>query len=933
MARIKIRKPSATGAVNVGSRCSVNPRLARRSFGKLSLATAALTGVAMTSRMIGKASAETGKSAPYLGSKTVRTICTHCAVGCGIEAEVDNGVWVRQEIAQDHPVSFGGHCCKGAGAIDMVTSEKRLKNPMKKVGGYWASITWDQALAEISKKLLNIRAKNGPDALHINGSAKVSNEMAYLQRKFAAFWGSNNIDHQARICHSTTEAGVANTWGYGALTNSINDMRHARSMIFIGSNAPEAHPVAMQHILHAREKNNAPIIVVDPRFTKLAAKASDYVRIRPGTDAAFMMGLVNAVVINGWEDKEFIRTRVAGFEEMAKVAADYTPEAVEDITGIPAAEVTRIAGILATNRPTSLTWCLGGTQHHIGSSITRSFCLLQLVLGNMGKSGGGTNIFRGHDNVQGASDMSVLCDSLPGYYPVDKESSWQHWSRVWDVEYEWLVSRFYNKDYMLKKGFSLARWYEGVLGEEKIEQYTPIKAMIQWGCGANVNSQYGRVKRAYNKLELMVVVDPFPTMAAAMCERDNIYLLPSASQYETSGSVTSTSRQVQWREKVVEPIHDCRDDYTIMAGLVKRLGFAEPFYKNIKQIPEDISRESAKGLLSIGYNGMSPERIKRHMANWHTFDMDTLQAKGGPCNGEYYGLPWPCWTEEHPGTPILWDITKSVAEGGLPFRNLFGNEVTWDASGRCENLLAAVGSCTPGSEVKGGYPEFKDVVSGTSWATDISQQTTREALARGMAPFGNARARCLVVEFPDQVPIHREPLHSPRPDLVAKYPTYEDKPDHFRVLTRYRTEQNSELVQAFPYVLTTGRMVEHMGTGSETRSNKYLAELAPDMYAEINPRLAKDLGIRADGMMWIESPEGGRIRVKAKVTERVDEKTIFLPYHFGDMFEGKSLVDKIPAGHAPDVIGESANFVTNYGYDIITQNQATKDGLCTVSRA
>jgi formate dehydrogenase major subunit len=920
------------GSAGGGFRGYLNPGIARLSFSKLAAATAHLTGAAMTGRMVGKAT-DDGQVGPYTGSKTVRTICTYCAVGCGIEAEVHNGIWVRQEIAKDHPISIGGHCCKGAGAIDMVTSEKRLKNPMKKVGGKWTDISWEQALAEISRKLLDIREKNGPDALHINGSAKVSNEMAYLQRKFAAFWGSNNIDHQARICHSSAGAGVANTWGYGALTNSINDMRHAKSMIFIGSNAPEAHPVAMQHILHAREKNRAPIIVVDPRFTKLAAKASDYLRIRPGTDAAFMMGLVNAVVSNGWQDEEFIRTRVAGYEEMIGVAAHYTPEAVENITGIPAAEVTRIAGILASNRPTSLTWCMGGTQHHIGSSITRSFCLLQLVLGNMGKSGGGTNIFRGHDNVQGASDMSVLCDNLPGYYPVGEEASWRHWSQVWDVDYDWLVSRFHSKEYMLKRGFTLARWYEGVLGEEEIDQYTPIKAVIQWGCGSSANSRYQRVKRAYDMLELMVVVDPFPTMAAAMCDTDNMYLLPCASQYETSGSVTSTSRQVQWREKVIEPVHNCRDDYTIIAELVERLGFHDKFYKNIKQIPEDISRESAQGLLSIGYSGIQPERIKRHMANWHTFDIDTLQAKGGPCDGEYYGLPWPCWTEEHPGTPILWDISKPVAEGGLPFGNRFGSEVTWDASGRTENLLAAEGTFTPDSEVEGGYPEFRDVVPGTSWATDISRKTIREALARGMSPFGNARARCLVVEFPDQVPVHREPLHSPRPDLVNQYPTYEDKADHFRVFTRFRSEQNPELMKKFPYILTTGRMVEHMGTGTETRSNKYLTELAPDMYAEINPCLASTLGIRTGEMMWIESPEGGRIKVKAKVTERVDERTIFLPYHFGEMFEGKSLADRMPEGHVPSGVGESANCVTNYGYDIITQNQAIKDGLCTISRA
>ena len=199
MARSKIKNSSGSGAVSTGRRVTLNPKVARRSFLKLSAATAALTGVAMTTRMTSKANAATGKSEPYVGSKTFRTICTYCAVGCGIEAEVHNGVWVRQEIAADHPVSYGGHCCKGAGAIDMVTSPKRLKNPMKKVNGKWTNISWDQAMNEIGDKLLSIRENDGPDALHFNGSAKVSTEMAYQHRKFAAFWGSNNVDHQARI--------------------------------------------------------------------------------------------------------------------------------------------------------------------------------------------------------------------------------------------------------------------------------------------------------------------------------------------------------------------------------------------------------------------------------------------------------------------------------------------------------------------------------------------------------------------------------------------------------------------------------------------------------------------------------------------------------------------------------------------------------------
>jgi formate dehydrogenase major subunit len=198
MAISKNRKPSPGKTVSSGRRVTLNPKVARRSFLKLSAATAALSGAAMTTKLTGKAVAAE-KAAPYSGSETVRTICTYCAVGCGIEAEVQNGVWVRQEVAADHPVSRGAHCCKGAGAIDMVISEKRLKSPMKRVNGKWTTIGWDQAIDEIGNKLTELRDNDGPDALHVNGSAKVSTEMAYLQRKFAGFWGSNNIDHQARI--------------------------------------------------------------------------------------------------------------------------------------------------------------------------------------------------------------------------------------------------------------------------------------------------------------------------------------------------------------------------------------------------------------------------------------------------------------------------------------------------------------------------------------------------------------------------------------------------------------------------------------------------------------------------------------------------------------------------------------------------------------
>lgn len=920
--------------------------VSRRKFLKTS-GLAVGTGIAATlvpRALVKEAKAGEIRKDAYPGSKEVRTICTHCAVGCGVVARVQNGIWVTQEVAVDHPVSRGGFCAKGASVREVVSGEKRLRYPMKKVNGKWQRATWDEALSEISTKLLKIREESGPDSLFLFGSAKFSNEQAYMHRKFAAMWGSNNTDHQARICHSTTVAGLANTWGYGAMTNSLNDIRHSRCILMIGSNAAEAHPIAMQHILIGKERNKAPLIVVDPRFTKLAAHATQYVRLRSGTDVAFIMGLVNIIIENGWHDNEFIRDRVYGFDMMRREAAKYTPEVVQDVCGVAPDELRLVAKTLADNHPATVVWCMGGTQHTIGNSMTRSYCILQMVLGNMGKPGGGANVFRGHDNVQGATDMCVLSHSLPGYYGLS-DGAWKHWSGVWDVDYEWLKSRFDSKEMMNKDGFTVARWYEGVLEDKKdIDQRDNIRAVFYWGMAPNSQSTTQKVKKALDKVELLVVIDLYPNLVSALAERkDNIYLLPAASQFETSGSVTDTGRHLQWRSKVVEPIFESRPDQDIMIDLANRLGFGREYAKNFKELPEDATREYNRGMWTIGYTGQTPERMKRQSENWHTFDVETLKAMGGPADGEWYGLPWPCWNEDHPGTPILYNISLPVKDGGLPFRARFG--VEHDGVSQ----LAGKGSANPGSMVKEGYPEFTDklikelgipltpqeekTIEGKNWKTDTTGTIVRKAISVGMAPFGNARCRMNVWNFPDPIPIHREPLHSPRPDLVAKYPTYDDQPKHYRVTTLYKSIQKTDWSREFPIILTTGRIVQHNGGGDETRSNIWLAEYAPEMYVEMNVRLANDLGVRNGEMVWIKSPDDGRIKVKVKITDRVDTTTVFLPFHYGGIFEGRDMTGNYPAGTVPYAIGESANVVTNYGYDIVTQMQETKTGLCRIEKA
>ena len=417
-----------------------------------------------------------------------KNICTHCSVGCTVIAEVQNGVWVGQEPAWDSPINRGSHCAKGASVRELVHGDRRLKYPMKLVNGEWQKISWDQAINEIGDKMLEIRAKSGADSVYLLGSAKFSNEGAYLFRKFAAFWGTNSVDHQARICHSTTVAGVANTWGYGAMTNSYNDIRNSKTIIFMGSNAAEAHPVSLQHILTGKEINRANVFVLDPRFTRTAAHATEYVRFRGGTDIAVIWGMLHHIFNNGWEDKQFIAQRVYGMDQIRAEVAKWTPEEVERVTGIPGEQLKKVAETFAKQRPSTFIWCMGGTQHTVGTANVRAYCNLLLATGNVGTFGGGANIFRGHCNVQGATDLGLDITTLPLYYGL-VEGAWKHWARVWEVDYDYLQSRFdevpakagrparTRKQNMELPGIPSTRWFDATLANpDDVDQRDSVKA-------------------------------------------------------------------------------------------------------------------------------------------------------------------------------------------------------------------------------------------------------------------------------------------------------------------------------------------------------------------------------------------------------------------------------------------------------------------------
>ncbi len=448
------------------------------------------------------------------------------------------------------------------------------------------------------------------------------------------------------------------------------------------------------------------------------------------------------------------------------------------------------------------------------------------------------------------------------------------------------------------------------------------------------------------------------------------------------GSRTASNRSLQWGEQIVKPVFESKNDYDVMYMLARKFGFAEEMFKNIKVengavSAEDILREINRGGWSTGYCGQSPERLKAHMRNQSKFDLVTLRApKDDPeVGGDYYGLPWPCWgTPEyrHPGTPILYNTSLPVKEGGGTFRARFGVERVvkrkviengQEVEKEVHDNLLAEGSYSAGSEIKDGYPEFtlgvlkklgwdKDLTAqemaiiqrvnsvnpdAVSWSLDLSGGIQRVAIEHGCAPYGNGKARMIAWNLPDPVPVHREPIYTPRPDLVAKYPTLPDA-RQFRVPNTGFSVQKSAVdrgvVKEFPLILTSGRLVDYEGGGEETRSNKWLAELKQDMFVEINPADAGERGVRDGDWVWVTGAESrSKARMKALVTERVGKGVAWMPYHFAGWFQGADLRSRYPKGADPFVLGESANTLTTYGFDPATGMQEPKATLCQIRAA
>ena len=414
---------------------------------------------------------------------------------------------------------------------------------------------------------------------------------------------------------------------------------------------------------------------------------------------------------------------------------------------------------------------------------------------------------------------------------------------------------------------------------------------------------------------------------------------------------------------MIRPLFESQTDQAIMYAFAKKFGCGPEFVKNYElwkpdgdakfeePTPESVLKEINKATWTIGYTGQSPERLKLHMKNQNTFDVKTLRAKGGPCDGDYYGLPWPCYgTPEikHPGSPNLYDESKQMMNGGGCFRANFGIERDG------VSLLAEDGSFPKDSEITTGYPEFdhvlmkkigwwdeltdaeKKAAEGKNWKTDLSGGIQRVTMKHGVHFWGNAKARAVVWNFPDGIPQHREPLYSPRPDLVAKYPTHDDKKVFWRLPTLYKSVQEAnvkdKIAEKFPLILTSGRLVEYEGGGEETRSNPWLAELQQEASSRSTRSTRTTAASATANTCGSRRATGAQLKVKAQVTDRVGKGTTFIPFHFSGWWMGKDMLEFYPEGAAPIIRGEAVNTATTYGYDSVTMMQETKTTLCQVEK-
>jgi formate dehydrogenase alpha subunit len=533
----------------------------------------------------------------------VRTTCPYCGVGCQIELNVNRRTnrIVRVTGRIGSTPNNGLLCVKGRFGMDFVGRSDRLTTPLLRENGAFRKVSWEEALEHTAARLQGIRAAHGADSLAGLASAKTTNEDNYVMQKFVrAAFGTNNVDHCARLCHASTVAGLAMAFGSGAMTNSLADLRDAPVILVIGSNTTECHPVIGTSIRQAVASGRTRLIVADPRRISLAGIAELHLRHRPGTDVALINGIMNAILQEGLENRPFIEKRTECFDEFRASVQKYPPEAAAALTGVPAEDIRRAARLYASAKSAAIVYAMGITQHTTGTDNVLSLANLAMLTGNVGRPASGVDPLRGQNNVQGACDMGALPNVYSGYQRVDDPAVRGKFERAWNVALP------------EKPGLTVVE----IMHAAEAGRVRGIYIM-----GENPvlsDPDIAHVRAALEAVDFLVVQDVFMSETAELAD----VVLPAFSFAEKDGTFTNTERRVQRVRPAVRPPGEARDDWRILCELATRMGYPMS-YPDAAAIMEEIAH-----LTSI-YGGIAHDRLRGT------------------------GIQWPCSTRTHPGTPIL----------------------------------------------------------------------------------------------------------------------------------------------------------------------------------------------------------------------------------------------------------------------------------------
>jgi formate dehydrogenase major subunit len=548
----------------------------------------------------------TGALAPardaYMASvdRKVDSVCPYCGVGCQLTWHVRDNELVRVE-GRDGPANRSRLCVKGRFGFDYVAHPHRLTKPLirhdgvPKSAGFtvdpanplavFREATWEEAMARAAGGFASIRDTHGPQALAGFGSAKGSNEEAYLFQKLVRTgFGTNNVDHCTRLCHASSVAALLEGIGSAAVSNPVMDVLAADVVLLIGANPTVNHPVAATWIKNA-VKNGTRLILADPRRSDLARHAAWYLQFKADTDVALLNAMMHVIVAEGLADAKFVADRTSGYDELARNVAAFSPEAMESVCGIPAATIREVARAFATSRGSMILWGMGISQHVHGTDNARCLIALSMLTGQIGRPGTGLHPLRGQNNVQGASDAGLIPMVFPDYQRVDNADARARFEALWGAALD------------ARPGLTVVEIIDAV-------HAGTIHGMYVMGENpAMSDPDAGHAREALAKLDMLVVQDIFLTETAYLAD----VILPASAFPEKTGTFTNTDRTVQLGRQALDPPGEARQDLAIIVDLARRMGLDWTYAH-----PREVFDEMRRAMPSIA--GITWERLERESA-------------------------------------------------------------------------------------------------------------------------------------------------------------------------------------------------------------------------------------------------------------------------------------------------------------------------------